>query len=94
VADVVKRTGPKILVGTLVVAVLMSVVSMAHFVVAIGIPYPDPTPEQAAQERHHLAISNILFVSAGGCWLLTAVVALFWFGRRLRGGRHPLEQGE
>ena len=58
------------------VAVLLSAAFMAHIAATgIGVPYPDPTPTQAAYERYHLAISQPIFFAAGAAWLAVAVAA-------------------
>ena len=42
----------------------------------IGVPYQDPTPEQAAYERFHHRVSSPLFAAAVLFWLLALVTAL------------------
>jgi heme/copper-type cytochrome/quinol oxidase subunit 2 len=79
----------KIAVGLLILAVLLSAVWFGHGVATgIGVPYPDPMPDQAAYERYHWGISNALFLASGVAWLAVGVVSAACVWRWLRrGGR-------
>jgi hypothetical protein len=79
----------KVVVGLVVLAVLLSAVWMGHGVATgIGVPYPDPTPEQVAFERYHMGTSNLLFLASGVSWLVAIVCSATCAGRwLLRGGR-------
>ncbi len=80
----------KVAFGLLVVAILLSAVFMAHgLATGIGIPYPDPTPEQAAYERFHQGISNPLFLAAGVAWLVAGIAAVMCAIRWLLRGVRP-----
>ncbi len=74
----------KVVVGLLALAALLSAIFMAHVIATgIGVPYPDPTPEQAAYERFHLRIGQPLFLAAGAAWLVAGVAAAVCMGRWL-----------
>jgi hypothetical protein len=61
----------KVVASLLIVAVLLSAAFMAHgLATGIGVPYPDPTPEQAASERYHEGLSQPLFLAAAASWLV------------------------
>jgi len=79
----------KVAVGLIVLAGLLTAVGMVHGVATgIGVPYPDPTPDQAAYERYHLGISKPLFLASGVAWLLAGACAAACAGRwLLKGGR-------
>lgn len=79
----------KVVVGLLSLALLLLAAFLAHGVgTGIAVPYPDPTPEQAAYERYHLGISQPLFLVTGAAWLAAGVTAAVCIGRwLLRGGR-------
>lgn len=78
------RYGLHTLLFLLGVAVLLTSIFMAHGVATgIAVPYPDPTPAQAAYERCHLAISDRMLVSASAAWLATGVTALVCVSSRL-----------
>jgi hypothetical protein len=72
----------KVVVSLLGIAVLLSLVFMAHGIVTgIVVPYPDPTPDQAIYERRHREISNILFLASGVAWLAMTCVGAVGTGR-------------
>lgn len=79
----------KIAVGLLLLALLLSAIWIGHgLATGIAVPYPDPTPEQAAYERYHRGISDSLFLTAGAGWFAAVAVAAASIGRGLtRGGR-------
>jgi hypothetical protein len=79
----------KVAAGLLALAVLLSAAFLAHGVgTGIAVPYPDPTPEQAAFERYHQRISLPLCLAAVVAWLAAgaalAACAVRWL---LAGGR-------
>ena len=58
----------------MLLAILISIAFFAHgLVTGIGIPYPDPTPEQQAFEQYHRPVSTELFHGAAFAWLATFV---------------------
>jgi len=77
-------------VAVLFAATLLLSAGFAVHALATGVvlPYPHPTPEQAAYEHYHLAISKPLFGTAALAWLLTAVTAfaagISWIAGRCR----------
>ncbi len=79
----------KVTLGLLILSIALVVALFAHaFATGIILPYPDPTPAQAAHERFHHPISMALFTAAGASFAACLVSALFWAGlaliRRLR----------
>jgi hypothetical protein len=79
----------KVTLGLLILSIALVVAFFAHaFAAGIILPYPDPTPAQAAHERFHHPISMALFLAAGASFAAWLVSALFWAGlaliRRLR----------
>jgi|GEM_PF-6166388 hypothetical protein len=80
----------KVAAGLFVVAVLLSAAFLTHGVATgVGVPYPDPTPEQAAYERYHRGISQPLFLAAGVAWLVAVVAAAVSAGLWSLRARHP-----
>ena len=79
----------KVALGLLVFAFFLSTVVMAHGVMTgIAVPYPDPTPEQAAHVKYHMAISETLFLVAGSAWsVAVGFVAICSARRAIRRGR-------
>jgi hypothetical protein len=65
------RPFPVVLLG-----LTLTVLGIVYAVVFVGIPYPDPTPEQAARQRLHDRVSTSMMLSglaicAGGTlWAL------------------------
>ena len=79
----------KVSLGLLILSVALVVGFFGHaFVAGIFVPYPDPTPAQAAHERFHHPISMALFLAAGASFAACLVSAPVWAGlaliRRLR----------
>ena len=70
-------------------ALLLSAVVMAHgLMTGIAVPYPDPTPEQAAHVKYHSAVSDSLFLAAGLAWSVAVGVTAICSARRaIRRGR-------
>ena len=65
-------------------SVLLSVLWLGHgMTTGIGVPYPDPTPEQAVYERYHWQISDWLLGTSLFGWTFTAIVAVVAAVRRL-----------
>src|SRR5262249_30234568 len=61
----------------LAVAVLTSLAFIAHIAATgIGVPNPDATPDEAAFERYHLAISQPMFFAAGAAWLAFGILGV------------------
>ena len=61
----------------MLLAILISGTFMAHgLVTGVGIPYPDPTPEQQAYEQYHRPISTSLYHGAAFAWSANAVALL------------------
>jgi hypothetical protein len=78
----------KIAAGLLALALLLSVAFLAHGIgTGIAVPYPEPTPEQAALEKYHHRISDRLVLSAMVAWLAASVAVVVWVTRWLLGGR-------
>ena len=74
----------KLTVVLITVALCLSITFVAHGVVTgVGLPYPDPTPEQAAYERFHRGVSQPLFLVAGASWLAAGVSAAMAMGHFL-----------
>ncbi len=74
----------RITAGLAVVALVLSAVFTIHGVATgLGVPYPDPTPQQAAFVRYHWGISNVLFFTTGVGWLLAGSAAV-WAGLQSR----------
>ena len=73
----------KIAAGTLFIAFLLSAAWMAHGVATVGIPYPDPTPEQAAYVRYQKAISEQICLASCVAWLAAGIAASVYVVRRL-----------
>ena len=74
----------KVTVGLITLAFCLSIVFLTHSVATgIGVPYPDPTQEQAAYERYHKAISLPLFLAATAGWLAAGVSAATSVGQWL-----------
>jgi len=44
--------------GVTVVGTVVAIGGLLYGVLTVGVPYPDPTPAQAAAERANLAISD------------------------------------
>jgi ABC-type Fe3+ transport system permease subunit len=79
----------KITLGLLALSIAMVGAFFAHaFAAGILVPYPDPTPAQAAHERFHQPISMTLFLAAAASFAACLVSGLFWICveiiRRLR----------
>jgi multisubunit Na+/H+ antiporter MnhC subunit len=56
----------KVTLGLLLVSLALAVAFFAHgMVTGTDLPYPDPTPTQAAHERFHRPIGTALFLAAG-----------------------------
>ena len=74
----------KIVAGLFLLAVALSLAFFGHaLATGIAVPYPDPTPEQAAHERYHRAISDPLFAVTAACWSLAGFAGLIRAGRWL-----------
>lgn len=58
------------------VSMCMTVAAIVYGVVTVGVPYPEPTPAQAAEQRYHLGVCDQLMLGAGFCWLVTLGVAV------------------
>jgi hypothetical protein len=72
----------KAVVGLFAFALLLSAGWMGHaLATGIVVPYHDPTPERAAYERYHLAISMPLSLAAAAGWQVTGVVSAVALGR-------------
>jgi hypothetical protein len=71
-----------------VVSVSMTAAAVLYGGATVGVPYPEPTPAQAASERHHMGVFDQLMLGAGVCWLVTlgAAVGLGvrWLAKRKR----------
>ncbi len=52
---------------------VLTLAGFLYGVLTVGVPYPDPTPAQAAAERSNLAISD--WAMAGGGIMLLAGIA-------------------
>ncbi len=80
----------KVTLALLVLSLGLAVAFLVHAIATgVVIPYPDPTPEQAAYERFHRPIGSALFLAAGAsfaAYLASAVVAvgLKMIGRQRR----------
>jgi len=89
--------GLRMLLGVFAVCGLLLLILMAHGVATgIVVPYPDPTPEQAAYERLHGKISDWLFGLTALAWafglLWLLLLTLRTVGRRVSqylAGRPP-----
>ncbi len=69
----------KVTLGLLILSIALVVAFFAHaFAAGILLPYPDPTPAQAAHERFHQPISMTLFLAAGASFAACLVSALIW----------------
>lgn len=65
----------KITFGLLLLSVMLSAFCIGHAMgTGVAIPYPDPTPEQAAYEKYHLKINGTLFKVAACSWLTAGAV--------------------
>lgn len=80
--------------GLLLLSVVLLVAFFGHALgTHIMLPYPDPTPVQAAHERFQGAISDVLFSMTGAsfaaCVLSGVIAACRWLmGRLRRSSRH------
>jgi len=52
---------------------------LLYGVLAVGVPYPDPTPAQAVTERSNLAISNWM-MAGGGVMVLVGLAGMVVLG--------------
>ena len=71
-----------------IAAGLLSAAWMVHaLVTGIGIPYPDPTPDQAAYVRYHWSISDQICLASCVAWLGAGIAGGVSVVRRLLRGR-------
>ena len=69
----------KFVAGLSALAFVLTAAFLAHgLMTGVGVPYPDPTPEQAAYVRYHLAVNEPLFLAAGLSWLATGAGGAAW----------------
>lgn len=79
----------KVAAGSVILAVLLTVCFFGHaLATGLGVPYPDPTPEQKTYVQYHEAISNPLFGASALAWLFATICSLtcvvLWCVRRIR----------
>lgn len=56
---------------------------LIYGVLFVGVPYPDPTPEQRLSERFHLAVGKSVFLGGAAIFLMGLVAApVVWFVTR------------
>ena len=78
----------KIAAGLLALAFLLSAAWMAHGgATGIGVPYLEPTPEQADYVRYHWSISKQICLASAVAWLAAGIAAGVYVVRRLLSGR-------
>lgn len=68
-------TPKRIALGLLAVGLLALVAGMGWGVLFVGVPYPDPTPAQRAEEAFHLEVSGTAMLLGVGA--LAGSLALF-----------------
>ena len=74
----------KIVAGLLVLAFLLSAAWMFHGgATGIGVPYQDPTPEEADYVRYHWSISKQICLASAAAWLAAGIAAWVYVVRRL-----------
>ena len=79
----------KVTLGMLLLSLALVVAFFAHgLATGIVLPYPDPTPAQAAHERFHQLISSALFLGAGGSLAACVLSCLIWGWLTLKRRRH------
>jgi hypothetical protein len=67
------------------VAVILSAAFVIHIgATGSGVPFPDPTPAQAAYERSQSAISSRILFAAALAWIATLIAAGMQLIRRRR----------
>jgi hypothetical protein len=67
--------GMKVMLALAATGLAVAIGGILYGVVTVGVPYPDPTPAQAAAERANLAIVEWAMVG-GGLLLLCGVVGM------------------
>jgi hypothetical protein len=54
-----------------IVSVSMTVAAFLYGGATVGVPYPEPTPAQAASQRYHFEVFDCLMLGTGMSWLIT-----------------------
>ena len=70
------RAALVVTLGLVALAVALAAAALGHDLFVVGLPYPDPTPEQAAAAREDAAVTRRLAAAAAVAWLAAGLAAV------------------